>query len=87
MIIVSTASKPFEYTAKGTPRRQLIINSYAEEIKAAYAAVDNTSVQGVKPPTAWNIDSVKEFIRSVVKKELPYEVDDDDDFFQAGADR
>ena len=87
MIVVSRPSKPFEYTAKGTARRQGTINMYDEEIKAAYAAVEDSSVQGVDPPANWDKDGATEFVRNVVGKVLPYEVGDDDDFFQIGADR
>lgn len=85
--MVSKASKPFEYTAKGTPRRQIIVNTYEEEIKAAYTAVENSSVQGVDAPTKWSDESATEFVRNVVKKVLPHQVEDEDDLFQMGADR
>ncbi|THH03896.1 hypothetical protein EW145_g5919, partial [Phellinidium pouzarii] len=39
MILVANPAKPFEYTSKGTLRRQPIINEYRQEIDALYDAV------------------------------------------------
>ena len=41
MIIVSSPSKPFTYTAKSTPRRSAIINEYKPDIDALYATVED----------------------------------------------
>ena len=43
MIIASTPSKPFMYTAKNTARRQAILSTYEAEINALYVAVDETT--------------------------------------------
>ncbi len=35
-VILTTPSKPLEYTPKGTPRRAVCLNMYAAEIEAVY---------------------------------------------------
>jgi hypothetical protein len=40
MIIVANPGKPFELTVKGTPRRHVVLDTYADEIEKAYAAVE-----------------------------------------------
>ncbi|OBZ74288.1 L-aminoadipate-semialdehyde dehydrogenase large subunit [Grifola frondosa] len=46
MIMVTNPTKPLEYTAKGTPRRQVCIQAYNEEIDALYRRVAESSQTG-----------------------------------------
>ena len=85
--MVALPSKPFTYTAKNTPRRPAIINEYAEEIEALYAAADEATEQDLSPPSSWAYDSAKEFVRAVITRVLEHEVGDNDDIFQHGCDR
>lgn len=87
MILVSTPSKPFTYTAKSTARRQAIINDYADEIEALYTAIDETTQSHILPPSAWTHDETLNFVRAVVTKVLKRSIEDTDDIFQHGCDR
>ncbi|PPR02158.1 hypothetical protein CVT26_012119 [Gymnopilus dilepis] len=86
MIIVSKPSKPFQYTAKSTARRQAIINDYADEIAALYAAVADSTQSTIPSPKEWDSVSILDFVRAVVNSVLKHGVKDDDDIFQHGCD-
>ena len=43
MVLVVSSSKPLERTPKGTPRRGVCLQLYAEEIEALYAAEESGS--------------------------------------------
>jgi hypothetical protein len=87
MILVASSAKPFTYTAKGTARRQAVINSYETEIEALYAAVDETTQSHVQPPATWSHNDTLEFVRAIVSKVVKQPVGDTDDLFQHGCDR
>ena len=87
MIIVSKPSKPFQYTAKSTARRQAIINDYADEIAALYAAVADSTQSTIPSPKEWDSVSILDFVRAVVNSVLKHGVKDDVDIFQYGCDR
>ncbi|KAK0231808.1 NRPS-like enzyme [Armillaria nabsnona] len=88
MIIVAHPSKPFTFTAKGTPRRRAILTAYSKEIDAAYEAVDNISVSNIPAPQKWNIDEITEWIRRVVHSLLrtDAQISDTQDLFVVGVD-
>ncbi|KAF9556258.1 acetyl-CoA synthetase-like protein [Agrocybe pediades] len=86
MIILAKPSKPFQYTAKNTPRRHLIIQTYDDEIKATYAAANSSSASDIPPPSKWEGESLLSFVRAVTTKVLSREVKDTDDIFQHGGD-
>ncbi|KAJ8490029.1 hypothetical protein ONZ45_g13352 [Pleurotus djamor] len=86
LIIVASPSKPFQYTAKGTPRRHLIINAYADEINGAYAAVEESSQEDLVIPGAFTYNECLGFVRNVVGKVMRQLPSDEDDFFQNGCD-
>ena len=87
MIIVSSAAKPFTYTAKSTPRRPAIIKEYEPEIEALYATVDETTQAHLPPPRSWNLPNTLDFVRFVVNGVMARAVSDTDDLFQKGCDR
>lgn len=87
MIIVSSPSKPFEFTSKGTPRRHYIINKYEPEIKALYETIKESSQTDIPVPEDWDERSVQDFVREVVQKIMDMDLPDDIDFFQQGCDR
>ena len=87
MILVSSPSKPFTYTAKGTPRRHAIINEYSPEIDALYATVDESMQADIPPPADWTTEETTTFIRAVVTRALKQSVTDEQDLFQCGCDR
>ncbi|KAF7798295.1 hypothetical protein EIP86_009514 [Pleurotus ostreatoroseus] len=86
MILVASTSKPFAYTAKGTARRQAVINEYDEEIEAMYSSAESTSSK-VEPPVSWDETNTKGFIRDVVATVLKRHVDESADIFRFGCDR
>ncbi|KAH7912516.1 hypothetical protein BJ138DRAFT_785575 [Hygrophoropsis aurantiaca] len=86
MIIVTSPSKPFEYTPKGTPQRHACLVAYEEEIEALYAAVQESSQPELVPPTQWTADSTLHFVRNVVEKVVLASLTDDTDLFQVGCD-
>lgn len=90
MIIVAHPDKPFQYTAKNSPRRQAIVNLYEPEISALYQAIEESTQAEIQPPNDWSYAATIEFVRVVVRKVLDRHSDslkDEDDIFQAGADR
>lgn len=87
MIIVADPLRPLKYTSKGTPRRQISLKEYADEIAGAYQAVADSSQQDIPPPRSWELSDVVEFVRNVTNKLLERSIGDEDDLFQSGADR
>ncbi|TFK84744.1 acetyl-CoA synthetase-like protein [Polyporus arcularius HHB13444] len=86
MVIVTSPSKPFEFTAKATPRRQACINAYSQEIDAAYNKMQESSQPDIAPPEHWTRESVQGYIRTIVDKVMSTPVGEDDDLFQYGCD-
>ncbi|KAI0353748.1 acetyl-CoA synthetase-like protein [Trametes cingulata] len=87
MITVTRPDKPFQLTAKGTPRRHVCLADYAEEIDELYRKVDESSQAGVQHPLVWTDDDIREYVRSVVQMVLRApKIADEDDLFQQGCD-
>ncbi len=87
MIMVTDPSKPLEYTAKGTPRRQVCIKAYTEEIDALYKRVEESSQVDLPPPRNWNPTTVRQFVQDVVKQVTKNDaIKADDDLFLQGCD-
>ncbi|KAG7097694.1 hypothetical protein E1B28_005019 [Marasmius oreades] len=86
MILIADPVKPFEFTPKGTPRRQATLEAYAEEIEAAYVSVKSSSQTHLLPPLKWDSETSLEFVQKVVGKVLKSNVPDDGDLFQYGCD-
>ena len=90
MIIIASPSKPFSFTGKGTLRRQAIINDYADEIEAAYKAVENDTQESFATPSRWTRNSTALFVRRVIERTLKVSaghIDGDSDLFEIGLDR
>ena len=88
MIMVTKPHKPLEYTAKGTPRRQVCIRSYEPEIDALYKRVEESSQVDVPAPRNWAPDATLDYVRELVRKVMKIpKLADDDDLFQQGCDR
>ncbi|KAG2005480.1 CurK protein [Coprinopsis cinerea AmutBmut pab1-1] len=87
MILVSDPGKTFQYTAKGTPRRQIILKDYQAEVAALYKGQKSTPNFDREPAETWDFQSILELVRSVVRKALDTEIlSDDIDLFQHGLD-
>ena len=87
MITVVSPSKPFQYTAKMSLRRQIIIDSYEQEIEDLYAAFEESAQADLKPPSSWSYDNAKSFVHQVVARVMAQSVGDTDDIFRSGCDR
>jgi hypothetical protein len=87
MILVASLSKPIEVTAKGTPRRQAVLEIYAQEIARIYSAVEDSFQKNLAAPIDFDIFSSLEFVRKVVGEVMPELPADDADIFQHGCDR
>ncbi|KAJ6576444.1 hypothetical protein DFH09DRAFT_1149378 [Mycena vulgaris] len=86
MIVVANPSKPIELTAKGTPRRAMVLEIYKDEIRDAYAAVEESSQTHLTPPDIYDALSTLNFVRTVVREVLTQNPSDDEDIFQHGCD-
>lgn len=86
MILVSSPTKPFTYTAKGTARRHAVINGYAEEIDTLYRSL-GTVPSDVPAPTTWDEGNVRDFVHALVKNVLKRDIEDRADIFRYGCDR
>ncbi|KAL7278804.1 hypothetical protein ACG7TL_007815 [Trametes sanguinea] len=87
MITVTNPEKPFQYTAKGTPRRHVSLADYAQEIDELYRRVEESSQVDIPPPSAWEGEALLQFVREVVKRVLKApQIGDNDDLFQQGCD-
>ncbi|KAI0743085.1 acetyl-CoA synthetase-like protein [Daedaleopsis nitida] len=87
MIMVTKLSKPLEYTAKGTPRRQVCLKAYTDEIDALYKRVEESSQIDMPPPRNWAPDTVHRFVGAVVRKVMENPgLKDDEDLFLQGCD-
>ncbi|KAK0492826.1 NRPS-like enzyme [Armillaria luteobubalina] len=86
MILVANPSKPFEFTAKGTLRRNDILKAYEQEIEDLYKAVDGISQTDVVIPQLWTFKNVMSMIREIVTAVFERKVGDTDDIFVVGGD-
>jgi len=87
MILVASPLKPFEISAKNTPRRMAVLTAYQDEIKQAYASADKCSQPDIPLPEIWEIEECLVFVRCAVRRVMQVPVSDDEDIFQAGCDR
>ena len=90
MILVASPTKPILYTLKGTTRRKVTLEQYAEEIDALYAAVDESGQEDISGPADWTLDNSLDFARKVIEKTMKKnskELADSADLFEFGLDR
>jgi hypothetical protein len=87
MILVADPSKPMELTAKGTLRRQAILDMYQSEIQNAYTAVEASSQTHLILPEGTDAAENLKFMKRVVAEVMLEMPGDDDDIFQHGCDR
>lgn len=87
MITVTHPSKPFQLTAKGTPRRHISLKEYDADIESLYQKVEESTQVDVAVPADWNEDTMRVYIRGVVTSVMRAPtLADDDDLFQQGCD-
>ena len=85
MIMVTSPSKPFTYNMKGLPRRT-ILREYEDEIEALYDVVGQSSQAEIPPPSSWEKEDVKTFVRTTVRHVLGRSLPEDADLFRNGCD-
>ena len=71
MIIFSNPEKPFQLTPKKTLKRNVVLALYADEIVAAYKAVEDSSSKDIQTPSTWSTYETTNFIRKVIHRVLP----------------
>ncbi|KAJ7485841.1 hypothetical protein FB451DRAFT_1554646 [Mycena latifolia] len=88
MIVLGTPSRPFQITAKGTLRRQAILEDYAQQIDAAYAAFGNHAAPSADPQARGEVsmDDALEIVRGQVRANVGPSISDHVNLFDAGAD-
>lgn len=85
---MTSPSKPFQYTPKGTPRRQICLADYKDEIEEVYRKVEESSQTQIALPSAWSEGSMRQYLRGIVESVLDIpDIQDGDDLFQQGCDR
>ncbi|KAF7341779.1 NRPS-like enzyme [Mycena sanguinolenta] len=91
MIIFFNPSKLFHTNSKGTPKRYAILKDHAQEIEDAYDAFDKTASSSVSStgtiPRDISINDALEIVRAHVHAHVNPNVTDNEDMFEAGADR
>ena len=89
MIILANPSKPFQMTPKGTPRRRAILEDYAQEIEDVYTAFDKpcSFSSGTVPRREISMKDMLEIVRTHVQAHISSNISDNEDMFEAGADR
>ncbi|KAJ7665037.1 acetyl-CoA synthetase-like protein [Mycena polygramma] len=85
MILVASSSKPFEYTAKGTAKRQAVLKLYSPEIDNLYDTA-NVWQSDIPLPSSWSTEGNLDFVRAAVTRAVGANLDDDVDVFQYGCD-
>ncbi|KAJ6628492.1 hypothetical protein B0H10DRAFT_2209402 [Mycena sp. CBHHK59/15] len=88
MIVLATPSRPFQVTAKGTPRRQAILEDYAQDIESAYAAFDNSAAPSavLRERGEISMHDALEIVRGHVRANVGPSISDHENLFDAGAD-
>jgi len=84
---VAHPAKPFHYTPKGTPRRQVIINGYEEEIEQAYTNLETISTIELTSSETLDFEETHRYVSQLVEQIMRRELKDDDDIFLFGCDR
>ncbi|KAK0184796.1 NRPS-like enzyme [Armillaria mellea] len=86
MILVAKPSKPFEFTPKGTLRRNAILKTYEQEIEDLYKTIDGVSQTDVVIPQLWTLKNVMTMIREIVTTVFEKKVGDAENIFAVGGD-
>ncbi|EPS28358.1 hypothetical protein PDE_03304 [Penicillium oxalicum 114-2] len=83
-IRLSSPTKPFKLTPKGTTQRHAIGKDYSDEIEAIYSVANQESQ---RLPASLDKDSLATYVRQIVYSLTGREdIQDDDDFYSVGLD-
>lgn len=80
-------AKPFHYTPKGTPRRQVIIDEYKEEIEQGYINLETTSTIEANSFETLDLEETHLYVSQLVEQIMGRKLGEDDDIFLFGCDR
>lgn len=80
-------AKPFHYTPKGTPRRQVIIDEYKEEIERGYINLETTSTIEANSFETLDLEETHLYVSQLVEQIMGRKLGEDDDIFLFGCDR
>ncbi|KAJ7770524.1 hypothetical protein B0H16DRAFT_1515748 [Mycena metata] len=88
MIIISSASKPFQMTPKGTLRRSAILTDYTQEVEDAYTDFDKATLSSaaVGGINEISMKATLEIVRGHVHANIRPGISDHQDIFEAGGD-
>ena len=87
-ILVSSPAKPLEYTAKGTPRRQVSLAAYKDEVDALYGRMEHSSQTDIPPPRDWSLEAVLIYVGDIVRGVMNNtKLTENGDLFVEGCDR
>ncbi|KZT58729.1 acetyl-CoA synthetase-like protein [Calocera cornea HHB12733] len=91
ILVVDTAKKPLERTAKGTVQRNAALKQYEEEIDAIYAAAEEpTKAEWAAAPMTWDNSAIDAFVlrvtSGVMRPEGGHPIQVDRDLFEQGCD-
>lgn len=87
MVLIADPAKPFEYTSKGSIRREITLGRYQKEIDQLYDIVEAPDSFETAHPRSLEPSTVLDVIRTTVQRVLERKVEDDEDVFRLGADR
>ncbi|KAF8320374.1 acetyl-CoA synthetase-like protein, partial [Clavulina sp. PMI_390] len=86
-IILSTSTKPFAKTPKGTVQRKRTEELYATEIEEMYAAIDKArGAEDGELPEAWTSAALRPWVLQIVEELVQHSIDPSKDLFDQGAD-
>ncbi|KIY43241.1 acetyl-CoA synthetase-like protein [Fistulina hepatica ATCC 64428] len=86
MILVEDPKRPFQFSAKGFPRRAPVLAEYDADIEALYAEVEATSVPDSNVPEDWTLESAFDFVKQLVHGTMRIKVTAEQNFFLYGCD-
>lgn len=86
MILVAQPSKPFEFNAKGLPRRGIVLAEYKDDIEALYKEAESATQGDFTAPVKWDEPRTLAFVRTVVQRTLQRDIADTADIFSNGGD-
>ncbi|KIY43242.1 NAD(P)-binding protein [Fistulina hepatica ATCC 64428] len=78
--------RPFQFNAKGFPRRVPVLAEYDADVEALYDEVEGTSVPDSNVPEDWTLESAFDFVKQLVHGTMRIKVTAEQNFFLYGCD-
>ncbi|KAF8993181.1 hypothetical protein BDQ17DRAFT_1431885 [Cyathus striatus] len=89
MIIIASSNRPFDCTDKGYPKRHAILREYKKEVEKLYNDTDVEIIPDgydMSIGDGSDLNTIKDFVRSVVSLTMSRTIGDNDNIFSCGAD-